>query len=222
MGGSSSTPVPEVFEYVHPIDPNIPIIGAGNGVAPSDSGPFELVLLKALFQYSGGNNYMIRTRPGMGTYHNLAIKGKAAMIFSKDQMDIIDADTKDPVAVLFRNTSMPLVNRFKIYTPVPLFDGQEPTFVYKKEDESKISMYTYAGVNKPGGRGVWTVVMDNAAEGDKPAYSCKEEHSKAYIYKSGRQCAYVQKGTQNSLILKINPGVDPLLMVCITAILDEA
>lgn len=226
MGCASSTPNPEVFEYVFPVDPKIPVLGAKQGVKIHETLQFELVMYKKMFDWGGGNSYAVTYRPANKPFYNVAVKGKEGR-HSRDQMDFIHAQTKEPIAVCMRNGPEWLpIDRFKIYTPVPLYEGQSPVFHYKMAGGSaKIPMYVYAKVREhQDNSGIVLVTMDNQAEGEKPIYQCRSEISglfKRYIYKQGRQCAYLREGTNRSILVQLNPGIDPVLILCLTAILDE-
>lgn len=225
MGCSDSKPVASVYEYCFPVDENVPILGSKQGVKPSSTGPLELVMGKKMWQGKGGNSYVIKNRVGMKDFYSLEVKGKAGR-FSKDQMDVIYKPTQEPVAVLmrYRDNVLDERDKFKIYSPVPLYQNQRPEIQY---GESKTPMYVYARVHEKTKQGLIIFVTldhptsDADATTPAPTYTCRPEKTKKYIYKGKRQCAFIRDGTQNSLLIKLNPGIDPVLILCISAILDE-
>ena len=182
-------------------------------------------MYKKSFVGNGGNSYIIRYRPDNKPFYNIQVKGKTGPN-SRDQMDIVNSTTNEPIAICRRNGSgvWDKRDKFKIYTPVPLYDNQQPEIQY---GDQKIPMYVYARVLEKyaDGHRVHVKLENQKDETDElPLYECLSETAggfKRYIYKQKRQCAYIREGTHNSLLVKFNPGIDPVFIIALTAILDE-
>lgn len=219
----------EVFEYVHPIDPSIPMIGAYQGKStPSKSSPIELILHKTPFRGDGGNSYHIQTQDSnmiMKPYHNLEIKGYKGT-HNRNQMNLIDSTTEDPVAILIRPDTLSMKARYEIYTKDPIEKDQAPSMTYAKKDGTLVNMYRYARMwNKSWGSDIFYIFMGkDDVRDDKsptPPYTCRRQKNELYMYKDGRQCAFVKHGVHHSLVIKLNAGIDPVFMICLAALLDD-
>lgn len=146
------------------------------------------------------------------------MKGKTFAF--RDQMTLLDAKG-DPIAVCLRKFEF-IGQTFKIYSPRPLFPGQAPS----DRDYKGKHLYTFAKVQR---QPLTTEQQVTYANGSAPTYTVHRAGGlwpkKRVVKKHGRTAAFMEGGTWegnwNSYLLTVNPGIDPCLIVCLTAICDE-
>jgi LURP-one-related len=212
MGCTESVPVASAFNVPIAVDSRIPRIG---GLPPSNE-KTQLIVKEKLFSF-GGDSYKIKTRDG-GVFHGMQIKGKTFAF--RDQMALLDGNGQ-PIAVCLRKFQM-LGQTFKIYTLQPMYSGQPRS----EHDYNGRALYTYAQVERSPGDTVQNVTFDDKGT---PAFTIHRVGDwwpkQRTVRYHGVPVALMEGGTWdanwNSYLLTINPGIDPCLIVCLTAICDE-
>jgi hypothetical protein len=149
----------------------------------------------------------------------LKIKGKVLAV--RDQMVLLDGNNT-LVALCLRKFEL-IGQTFKIYTTHPLYPGQKPS----ERKYNQYALYTYAKVEREPLSTVQQVTFDNETSPSYTVHLAEEELSpkKRVVQRHGRPAALMESGTWegiwNSYLLTINPGIDPCLIVCLTAICDK-
>ena len=216
MGCTESVPVANSFQEFHKVDH--PSLGRHHGAGPSTTDNTQLIVREKLFSWSG-DSFMIKTRDGNPFGNDLRMQGKTFAF--RDQMVLLDGTTGEPVAVCLRKFEL-VGQTFKIYSTHPLYPGQRPS----EQRYNHYSLYTYAKVERIPFSTTQKVTMDTEST---PSYTIHRVGSfwpkKRVVKRYGRPAALMEGGTWegnwNSYLLTINPGIDPCLIVCLTAICDE-
>jgi hypothetical protein len=219
MGCTESLPEPNEFNRVHTTDPSLPTLGANHGVHPSPSEPTKVIVREKLFSWSG-DSFNIKTSDGRPFGNGLHIQGKAFAF--RDQMVLKDGEGR-PVAVILRKFEL-LKRTFKIYITQPVYPGQAPSDRFYEGHR----LFTYASVE----RKPYTIdqyVFVGRQTAGIPEYTIHRAGSfwpkNRVVKRRGLTAALMSGGTWdgnwNSYLITVNPGIDPCLMICLTAICDE-
>jgi LURP-one-related len=213
MGSTESVPVASDYSVAHKVDPSIPHLG---GFPPSPNQKTELVVREKLFSWSG-DTFNIKTKDG-ASFNGIKIQGKAFAF--RDQMTLLDAQGA-PIAVCLRKFEF-IRQTFKIYTLKPLFQGQRKS----DRDYNGKALYTYAKVVRVPFSTQQDVIFDNRESASFTIHRAGGYWpKKRVVRRQGVTAAMIEGGTWdgawNSYLLTVNPGIDPCLIVCLTAICDE-
>jgi hypothetical protein len=216
MWGTSSIPVASQFEVSHQV-PQRPL-GADHGAAPSQNASQRIIVREKLFSW-GGDTFKIKTSQGKAFGNDLYVQGKVFAI--RDQMTLLDGITNEPVAVCLRKFEF-IGQTFKIYSPKPLYQGQRPS----EHDYKGQKLYTYAKVERMPFSTQQQVTFDHERT---PSMTISRSGSwwpkKRVVYRQGKPAGMMEGGTWegnfNSYCITVNPGIDPCLMVCLSAVCDE-
>ena len=219
MGCTESVPAPSTFDVPHKVHPNIEPLGVNHGAAPANHKQ-EIIVKEKLFSWSG-DSFKIKLRDGRSLGNGLAINGKVWAF--RDQMVLLDTVHNTPVAVCLRKFEV-FKQTFKIYTTYPNFPGQTPS----DRKLNGTALFTYARVERIP-LSTKQLVFLEAGKSENPSYTIVRAGSlwpkKRTIHKNGHPAALLQGGTWegnwNSYLITIAPGIDPCLMVCLSAICDE-
>mmetsp|Transcript_9154 Transcript_9154/g.21823 ORF Transcript_9154/g.21823 Transcript_9154/m.21823 type:complete len:167 (+) Transcript_9154:833-1333(+) len=146
------------------------------------------------------------------------VKGKATSM--RDEMALLDGNG-EALAVCRKKFEF-AATTFKIYVPKPVTVGQPPS----QQTYSGRRLYTYCEVKKEMLNGI-KVYMEE--QKNVVAYEIKRGQTvfgkKRIIKKRGVPAALivggVREGQWDAYEIKINPGIDPCLIMCICAICDE-
>jgi hypothetical protein len=217
MGCTESVPVSNAFEKVHNVNPSIPMLGKEQGAGPSLHSSLQLIVREKLFTWSG-DDFKIKMRGGAPFGNNLKMKGKVFGL--RDQMVLLDGNNI-PVAVCLRRLEL-VGQTFKIYSTRPLYPDQRPS----DRKYNQYVLYTYAKVERIPLSTVQQVTFDNESSPSYMVYRAGGLWPKRRVVKlHGRPAALMEGGTwegnHNSYLLTVNPGIDPCLIVCLSAICDE-
>ena len=219
MGFHKSLSVSNFNEQVHKVDPIIAPLGSEHGAGPSMDSSTQLLVREHLFRWS--KDIKIKTRGGAPFGNDLKIRGKEFGV--RGQMVLVDGNNM-PVAVCWRK-SMRFGKTFKIYSTQPLYHGQKPS----DRKYNQYDLYTHAKVDSVP---LSTVQQVTYANESSPSYTIHRAGglgSKTRIVKlNGRPAALMEGGLReqgnanwNSCLVTINPGIDPCLIVCLSAVCDE-
>jgi hypothetical protein len=212
MGCVESVPVSEInLNVPHPVDPKIPLLG---GLPPS-SQQQQILIREKMFSW-GGDGFKIKRLDGT-EFHGMKIQGKAFGF--RDQMTLVDAQNM-PIAVCLRKFGFG-VETFKIYTLHPLYDGQ----TLSQHDYQGKRLYAYAEVSRVMMSTHHEVKFDNMTSPTLTVH-CTGYFPKTRVVKQrGVVAATVNGGSWggnvNSYKVSMCPGIDPCLIICVTAICDE-
>ena len=218
MGCTDSLPVPNAFDEVHKVNPSIPLLGREHGACPSSHSSQQLIVRENLFSWSG-NDFKIKTREGAPFGNNLKMQGK--VLACRDQMVLLLNGNNVPVAVCLRKFER-FGQNFSICSTRPLYPGQSPS----DHKYNQYVLYTYAKVERvPFSTEQQVTIGDESS----PSYTVHRARGvwpkKRVVERHGHPAALMEGGTwegnQNSYLLTISPGIDPCLIVCLTAICDE-
>lgn len=212
MGCTESVPVASAFNVPIDVDSKIPRIG---GIPPSNE-KTQIIVKEKLFSF-GGDSFKIKTRDGK-LFHGMQMQGQAFSM--RDQMTLLDGNNQ-PIAVCRRKFQM-FGQTFKIYIFQPLYDGQSKS----EQSYNGRALYTYAQVERCPGDTIQNVTLDNKNTPSYTVHRVGDWWPKQRTVKyNGVPAALMEGGTWdgnwNSYLLTINPGIDPCLIVCLTAICDE-
>ena len=218
MGCTESVPVANSWDIRHDIDPKATRLGSKHGAGPQ-SQKIQLLVREKLFSWSG-DDFRIMTRDGT-PFGNLKIKGKVWAL--RDQMVLENGDTGEPVAVCLRKFQL-VGQTFKIYSLQPVYPGQTPSERTCEHRNKRYKLYTYASVERVPLSTEQFVKLEN---GD--AYTIHRAGSlwpkKRVVKRRGQPAAFMEGGTWegnwNSYLLSICPGIDPCLIICLSAVCDE-
>lgn len=218
MGCTESLPTVQSYNIPHAIDPVFEPIGKDVGAGPSTDKPTVIIVKEKFFTWSG-DDFKIKKYQSKEPFGNgLKVKGKTFAL--RDQMALLDGDG-NVVAVCLRKFEL-AGQTFKIYVPKPALKDQKPS----KHDYQGQKLYTYCQVQRVPLEFKQVVIMEGRR---------REEFSitragglypkKRLVKKNGVPAALMEGGTWdgnfNSYKITCNPGIDPCLMICITAICDE-
>ena len=179
----------------------------------------QLLVREKMFSWSG-DDFRIKTLDGQLYQGGVYVKGKVFGI--RDQMTVMDPlDATKPLAVCLRKFEF-IGQTFKIYTLDPLFEGQRPS----DRTYSNRPLYTYAKVERVPFAKRQQVTFANQST---PSVVITRRgwfpKTRTVTNHRGQQLALMEGGTfdvrWNTYKLTVRPGIDPLLIVCLTAICDE-
>lgn len=193
-------------------------LGDDHGASPSQDAPQQLIVREKLFSWSG-DTFKIKTPSGERFGNDLYVQGKVFAF--RDQMALLDGVTQQPVAVCLRKFQL-LGQTFKIYSVKPLYQGQHPS----GHDYKGQKLYTIAKVERVPLSTTQLVTYDNETS---PSMTITRAGAwwpkKRVVQRNGRPAALLEGGTWtgnfNSYRITVNPGIDPCLIVCLSAICDE-
>lgn len=209
-------PATNELEKLHKV-PQFPL-GENHGVSPSQTSSQQFIVKEKLFSWSG-DTFKIKSPSGALLGNGLYVQGKAFAF--RDQMALLDGNTKEPVAVCLRKFEL-IGQTFKIYTTKPLFPGQSAS----GHDYNGKRLYTYAKVERVPLSTQQKVTFENERS---PSMTINRAGGwwpkKRVVEYHGRPAALMEGGTWdcnfNSYRITASPGIDPCLMVCLSAICDE-
>lgn len=211
MGCTESVPVAGSFDTAHKM--KTPPIAK---FVVSDQKQ-EIIVREKLFSWSG-DSFKIKTRQGKAFGGGMKIKGKA--IAFRDQMALLD-NAGNPIAICLRKFEF-FAQTFKIYTLRQIHPNQPKS----NRDYNGQPLYTYAKVE----RAPLTTIQQVTFEGETtPSMTISRAGGlwpkKRLVKYRNRPAAYMEGGTWegnwNSYLLTVSPGIDPCLIVCLTAICDK-
>ncbi|KAG7340646.1 hypothetical protein IV203_024189 [Nitzschia inconspicua] len=214
-----AAPVPAAkdFNIVHQVSQRA--LGEDHGAGPSQNDPQQLIVREKIFCWSG-DNFEIQTPSGGRFGNNLYIRGKGfgALV---DEMVLLDGVTKEAVAVCRRKLDI-FGQTFQIYSPKPLYHWQRPS----GSSYMGRQLYTFAKVERSPLTTTHKVTYDNETSASMTiTRTVVRWPKKRVVHRHGKTAAYIEGGTWtknfNSYRVTINPGIDPCLIVCLTAICDE-
>lgn len=203
-------------EIIHEMDPSIPSLGSQHGACTSVCHPAQLVVHEKLFSFND-HCCKIKTKRGASFGHNLKARGNAF-----NRMVLLDG-RNTPVAVCVRRESVLFGQTFKIYSTRTLNPGQQSS----ARKYNKHFLYAYAKVECMPFSTQLNVTFDSKRF---PSYTVHQARGlwpsqKRVIKRHGRPAALMEAGTwegdRDSCLLTINPGIDPCLVICLSAICDE-
>ena len=218
MGCTESLPDQSAYDVPHKIDSTFQPIGSAFGAGPSTSQPAVFVVKEKLFSWSG-DDFAIRQYPsGAPLGNNLKMKGKVFAM--RDQMTLVDG-AGNTVAVCLRKFQM-IGQTFKVYVPNLVFPNQSPS----AQKHNNQALYTYCEIRRVPMSMSQEVIMDGRSV---PEYTITRAGGfwpkKRTVKKKGIPAALIEGGTwdtnYNSYKITCNPGIDPCLMACLSAICDE-
>ena len=135
-------------------------------------------------------------------------------------MILRDPRTEEVFAVMVRQNPWGSTSTFALFCFEPIYPGQEPSATQK---HSKGPLYQWAKITRP--IGVDTrydlFLMDHPEAAKFHAHGSKGGGLRVY---SGRNTAAqidAGKFIKSDWSMKIGPGVDPSLMICFLAVMDE-
>lgn len=211
-----STPVPtdEDFNYVHPTPEAL--------LCPEDlpaDKMYHIVMKEKLWKSWSGDTFGIAYHGDQQPFE-VDVKGKSFSL--RDKM-FLHNKNGEVVAVMMKMFLKSWENSYKIYGFTPFTEGQEPSKNHTHDDKPlyeyalcknkffsvRKTMKTYDGVKyvMDGCGPIFDYRQMRIARDDKPAVHCKELNIGIF------------KGNQWEI--KIGPGIDPALIVCFCAIMDE-
>jgi hypothetical protein len=223
MGCTDSSPIASAFDQPHVM--HVPAL------YKTDNFKHELIVKEKLFSWSG-DSFKINTLDGRPFGNGIQMKGKVWAL--RDQMTLLDGSGR-PIAVCLRKFAL-LQEIFKIYTLHPVYPGQSPS---ENKYEGR-ALYTYAEVK----RVPFSIVQEVRFETDRiPKYGGQQQHQqpptpvsmtiarssfmpkKRTVFYRQRPAALMEGGNWNghfnSYKVTVGPGIDPCLIICLTAICDE-
>jgi hypothetical protein len=220
MGFHKSLSVSDFNEQVHKVDPIIAPLGSEHGAGPSMDSSTQLLVREHLFWWS--KDIKIKTREGTPFRNDLKIRGKDFSV-AHGQMVLVDGNNM-PVAVCWRNSTL-FGQTFKIYSTQPLYHGQKPS----DRKYNQYDLYTHAKVERVPLFNMQQVTFENESSPSYTVHRARGLGPKAHIVMlHGRPAALMEGGLReegnanwNSCLVTINPGIDPCLIVCLSAICDE-
>lgn len=211
-----TSPLPNKTEMSKPFKVDVPPIGEQQDAAKLKS-PTQLIVREKLFTWSG-DSFRIKTTDGRPYQGGVFVQGKVFAF--RDQMTLMDATGRKPLAVCLRKFEF-IGQTFKIYTPWPLYNGQKPS----DRKYSGRPLYTYANVERVPFTRHQQVTMAHESSPSMVISRVGWFPKKRTVMKHGRTAALMEGGTfdsgWNAYRLTVSPGIDPLLIVCLTAICDE-
>lgn len=208
---SSEEKKPETETKKKEVNSDFKPIGYKAGIEPL---PKQTTLLVKEKLFSG-DSFHIKTLPNREPYNNgLHIKGKR--FTRREEMALLDG-TGQILAVCMQKFDM-AGKVFKVCVPEPVFPGQVADEVFERQ-----AMYTYCLVKHVPFHNGEDVYMAGARKAnDPPAYEIRRVGGlgprKLVVKKRGlgSPVAFVE-----GHMLNANPGSDPCLMICFSAISDE-
>lgn len=218
MGCTESLPEVSSFNVAHKVDPTYSPIGSHVQAGPSVNEPMKIVVKEKLFSWSGDDFKINHYQSGVPLGNGLKMKGKVFAM--RDQMALLDGNG-NMVAVCLRKFEM-IGQTFKIYVPNPVLPNQQAS----AQKYNGTNLYTYCQVK----RVPLSVTQEVYMEGKSaPSYTVTRSGSfwpkKRTVRRNGQPAAIMEGGTWevnfNSYRITICPGIDPCLMVCLSAICDE-
>jgi hypothetical protein len=223
MGCQHSKPIPSAstFDIIH--TQTEPYLGAGTNAVPRTDGiRTELVVKERAFRSWSGDSFTIRVPNGDSYADGIQIKGKALSL--RDKM-VLEDGNGSPIAICMR-TLLKLVPTFRIYSFVPIIEGQSPS----DEKHCDRPLYVWAEcINQPlsvqytlalwnGTNFARTFVSDKVG----PVFGLQNVLVSKY---DQPVCMMLQTRFEfcQGQVWKVTvaPGVDPCLMICFVAIIDE-
>lgn len=214
MGCTESMPAPSELDATFQQDDSLPPLYKAT---VSSSSKTQIIVREKFFSWSG-DTFKIKTRDGQLFGNGICVKGKT--FAWRDQMALLDGNG-NAIAVCLRKFEL-IGQTFKIYTMHPLYPGQEVSD--RKYNDSPL--YTYCKVERAPFSTEQQVTMANQKH---PSFTIHRVGGlwpkKRVVRLHGKTAALMEGGTWegnwNSYLLTINPGIDPCLIVCLTAICDE-
>jgi len=178
----------------------------------------QLLVREKMFSWSG-DDFRIKTVEGQLYQGGVYVKGKVFGI--RDQMTLMDPHGAMPLAVCLRKFEF-IGQTFKIYTLEPLFEGQKPS----DRKYNNQPLYTYAKVERvPFARRQQVIFANQSTPSVIITRQGWFPKTRTVSNTRGQQLALMEGGTfdlrWNTYKLSVRPGIDPLLIVCLTAICDE-
>ncbi|KAG7373331.1 LURP-one-related protein [Nitzschia inconspicua] len=213
---AAPVPVANDFNVVHQVSQRA--LGEDHGAGPSEKDPQQLIVKEKMFSW-GGNNFEIKTLSGGRFGNNLFVKGKAFALI--DEMVLLDGVTKKAVAVCRRKFNI-LGQTFQIYSPKPLYHWQRPS----GSSYMGRQLYTFAKVERSPLSTTQKVTYDNETSASMTiTRTVLRWPKKRVVHRHGKTAAFIEGGTWtgnfNTYRVTVNPGIDPCLIICLTAICDE-
>jgi hypothetical protein len=213
MGCVESVPLSEInLNAPHPIDPRIPLLG---GLPPSSQQ--QTIFVREHLSSWSGEGFKIKRLDGTD-FHGIKLQGNAFGF--RDRVTLVDVQNQ-PIAVCFRTFGL-TVETFTIYTLHPGFGGQTPS----QHDYHGKRLYTYAEVSR--------VIMSSHLEVKFYNMTCPTftVHCTGYfptirvVKQRGVVAATMNEGkwlggNVNYFKVSMCPGIDPCLIICLTAICYE-
>ncbi|KAG7348809.1 hypothetical protein IV203_011406 [Nitzschia inconspicua] len=207
-------PVAKDFKIVHQVSQRS--LGEDHGAGPSENDPQQLIMKKKNFSWNGVK-FDIKTPSGGRFGNNLYVRGKSFALI--DEMVLLDGVTKEAIAVC-RRKSVIFGEKVQIYSPKPLYHWQRPSgssYMGRK-------LYTIAKVERSPLSFTHKVTYDNETSASMTiTRTVSWWPRKRVVHRHGKTAAFIEGGTWtrnfNSYRVTINPGIDPCLIICLTAIL---
>lgn len=219
-------PDDEAFRVAHKPEPVLKtssssssqFIGSNVGAGPSTERPIRLKMKEKFFSWSQ-DTFKIKDLATDGPFGNgIQVKGQAMSM--RDEMALLDGDGQ-ALAVCRKKFEFGATT-FKIYVPKQVTSGQSPSQQRYKGQP----LYTYCEVKKEMFNGIKVYLESNK---NVAAYSISRGQTMfgktRIIKKKGIPAALIEgghrEGQRDTYEIKINPGIDPCLIICICAICDE-
>jgi uncharacterized protein YxjI len=222
MGCTDSTPLASAFDQPHVM--HVPAF-----YKMDHHCKHELIVKEKLFSWSG-DSFKITTLDGRPFGNGIQMLGKVWAL--RDQMTLLDGNGR-PIAVCLRQFAF-WQKIFIIYTLHPVYPGQSPS----RHDYEGHALYAYAEVR----RVPFSIVQEVTFATDRiPKYRGQQYSPPAPVTMTITRTSFIPKkrtvfyrqrpaalmeggnwnGHFNSYKVTVGPGIDPCLIICLTAICDE-
>jgi hypothetical protein len=209
MGSVKSIPVSdEDLARPHYIDLSVPTVS--KNIEPDYSRPLVLYMPKDAARSSRGHQRLEVVRPDGISFRGITISGR--LWWSRCVFALFDTDHCLVAACL-----QMLGVRYTIYTPQEVFSGQHPS----KQEYEGGRLYTYAEVDSS------RVTLTTARQGSSsPDYTVHGTESRRVIKRYGIIAATIEvvsekRGVNSRRQVSLCPGIDPILLLCLTGIYDH-
>ena len=189
---------------------------------------YHLVMKEKMWRSWSGDTFGIKylkkdpgARPVQCGVFEADIKGVAMSM--RDRMIVQDSHTGNPVAVILR-MFLQFENTYKIYTFTPNIPGQAPSGTQKHAGRD---LYEFATCkDKFMSVQVTMTTIDGIRYVSDAVGSSFGVYRQLRLARNGKACMHMIETnlgifTGNQWELKIAPGIDPVLMVALMAVVDE-